>query len=66
MTNYEKVMSVATPTWIAYLMANVTPCDRCPLPICIVPKEHKGNLFFRDTEQCMSEIKEWLESEVKE
>jgi hypothetical protein len=57
MTNYEKMMAVATPNWLAYLLCNTWICERCP---CAdgCPKDSVAN--------CIKKITEHLESEVKE
>ena len=56
MTNYEKMMSVATPNWLAYLLCNTWSCSKCP---CAdgCPKDNVTN--------CVKTITEHLESEAE-
>lgn len=61
MTNFEKVMSVATPTWLAFLLSQgFMDCDKCVAKEICNKKEHKNPYA------CIDEIRQWLESETKE
>ena len=57
MTNYEKMMSVATPTWLAYLLCNTWNCGECP---CAdgCPKDNVIS--------CIKKITEYLDSDAME
>lgn len=57
MTNFEKVMSVATPNWLAYLLSQNRNCDRCPA---------KCGEEYENQRICVEKIRQWLESKTKE
>ena len=60
MTNFDKIMAVATPNWLAYLMARTTPCDKCP-----AKRECKHNKQEITEYKCVRFIKHYLESEAE-
>ena len=60
MTNFEKRMSIMTPTRFAWLLYHTQGCRSCPIEDC---KKNKANEL---EVICIEKIKQWLEREENE